>query len=140
MKFRHRNHADPEINLIPFIDVLLVIIIFLMLTTSYSQVSALHIRLPNANSQQQNAFPETIEVIVTSDGSFAIDGALVRGPSVSHLSQLLAQAASQRHEAVIVINADGNAAHQSVVTVMDAARLAGLTRLTFATRSSTESN
>lgn len=133
MNFRHRPPETPEINLIPFIDVLLVIIIFLMLTTTYNRMAALQVRLPDANAQQQDIVANKIDVIITANGTIAINGAIITSPDVSYISQLLTQTAGGNEAAVIVINADGNASHQSVINVMDAARQAGLARLTFAT-------
>lgn len=135
MKFRQRaSKKTPEINLIPFIDVLLVIIIFLLLTTTYTRISALQIRLPDANAQTQDAMPHAVNVIITSDNIYAINDTIVPNPDVTSLANLLAQAAKQNSDAVVVISADSYATHQSVVMVMDAARLAGLPRLTFTTR------
>lgn len=135
MKFRNRHSAQkPEINLIPFIDVLLVIIIFLLLTTTYTRISALQIRLPDANAQVQDAMPQTVNVIITSDGVFAVNDVIVRDPNVLTIAQELANAAKNNPETAIIINADGYATHQSVVMVMDAARQANLPKLTFTTR------
>ncbi|MGL4666306.1 MAG: ExbD/TolR family protein [Saezia sp.] len=135
MKFRHRqSERTPEINLIPFIDVLLVIIIFLLLTTTYTRISALQIRLPDANAQTQDAMPHTVNVIITSDGIFAVNDVIVQDPNITTLSHQLLQAAQKKQDAIVVISADGYATHQSVVMVMDAARHAGLPRLTFTTK------
>ena len=135
MKFRQRNSSKtPEINLIPFIDVLLVIIIFLLLTSTYSRISALQIRLPQANAQAQDTIPNAVNVIITSDGVFAVNEHIVQDPNVTTIAQHLSQAARQNPDAVIVISADSFATHQSVIMVMDAARQAGLPKLTFTTR------
>lgn len=134
MKFRNRLKDEPEINLIPFIDVLLVIIIFLMLTTTYNQISALQIRLPSASAQVQESSNNKINVVVTADGSYAINGTVINNPTVSTIAHGLQQAANQQPDSIIIISADSNAAHQNVVIVMDAARQAGLPRLTIATR------
>ena len=106
-----------------------------MLTTTYNRIAALQIRLPDANAEQQNMTVQKVDVVVTADGTFAINGTIVSDPSVSHLAQLLRAAAGEHELSMVVINADGNSSHQSVVNVMDAARQAGLSRLTFATRS-----
>lgn len=134
MKFRNRLKDEPEINLIPFIDVLLVIIIFLMLTTTYNQISALQIRLPSANPQAQESSNNKVNVVITADGSYAINGVVINNATVSTIASGLQQAANQQPDSIIIISADGNAAHQNVVMVMDAARQAGLPRLTIATR------
>lgn len=138
MKFRHRFSDEPEINLIPFIDVLLVIIIFLMLTTTYNRIAALQVRLPDANAEEQDITVSKIDVVVTSTGSFAINGNIVRDASVQNLANQLRAASGGNAQAMVIINADGNASHQSVVNVMDAARQAGLSRLTFATSAPTD--
>lgn len=135
MKFRQRTKDDPEINLIPFIDVLLVIIIFLMLTTTYNRISVLQIQLPDANTQQQETAPKRIDVEVSANGIFTINGAEVSKPTVERLSDLMQQATGNDETSIVVISADGNASHQMVVNVMDAANQAGLTRITVTTRS-----
>jgi biopolymer transport protein ExbD len=134
MKFSTRRREDPEINLIPFIDVLLVVLIFLMLSTTYSRFTELQINLPSANSERMRERPGEIIVSVASDGRYAINRRLVDGRSPELLAAELRTAAAGRDDAVVIISADATAAHQSVVNVLDAARRAGLVRLTFATQ------
>ncbi len=135
MNFRRRRPEEPEINLIPFIDVLLVILIFLMLSTTYSKFTELQVTLPTADSDKLHDHPREIVVAVAADGRYAIDGRVTPGRSVEMLTSELNAAAAGSKDAVIIISADANAAHQSVISVMDAARRAGLPRLTFAARS-----
>lgn len=125
---------DPEINLIPFIDVLLVIIIFLMLTTAYSSTAVLQIQLPASSTGQQQRTPKKIEVAISASGGFAINNRVISSVSVDNLTSLLKEAAAEDAKAVVVINADGNAPYQLVVNVMDAASQAGLERITVMTR------
>lgn len=136
MKFRQRQGEEPEINLIPFIDVLLVILIFLMLSTSYSKFTELQITLPTASADQLKDRPKEIIVAVSADGHYAINRQVVEGRSVEMLAAALAQAAQGSNgvdpETTITVSADAAAAHQSVMNVMDAARRVGLARLTFA--------
>lgn len=134
MKFRQRFLGDPEINLIPFIDVLLVIIIFLMLTTAYSSTAVLQIQLPESSTAKQQGQFKKVEVAVSASGGFAINNSVVSGTTVEHLTDLLKQAAGGDSKAVVVINADSNAPYQLVVNVMDAASQAGLERITVMTR------
>jgi biopolymer transport protein ExbD len=134
MKFRQRRSEEPEINLIPFIDVLLVILIFLMLSTSYSKFTELQVSLPVADADRLKERPQEIVVSVSADGRYAVAGQSVEGRSPELLSAALSQAAGTQRDAVIVVSADAAAAHQSVVNVMDAARRAGLAHLTFATQ------
>ena len=136
MNFRRREAEEPEINLIPFIDVLLVILIFLMLSTTYSKFTELQVTLPVADAETLRDHPREIIVAVAADGRYAIDRKAVEGRSVELLTAALGAAAEGSKDSMVVISADANAAHQSVINVMDAARRAGLPRLTFATQSS----
>ena len=132
MKFSRRRLEEPEINLIPFIDVLLVVLIFLMLSTTYSRFTELQINLPAADAEKLRERPAEIIVAVASDGRYAVNRKPVDGRSVEILTAELAAAAGGRPDTVIIISADAMAAHQAVVNVLDAARRAGLSRLTFA--------
>ena len=132
---RGRGREEPEINLIPMIDVLLVIIIFLMLTTTYSKFSGLDINLPTAESSQENKQPNEIDVAVTAGGQILVNKVPLATTDVSAISVALQQAAGSRAEPVIVINADAKATHQSVVDVMQAAQSAGYPHISFATQS-----
>ena len=138
MNFRPRPKEVPEINLIPFIDVLLVILIFLMLSTTYSKFTELQLRLPVADADVQRDYPKEVIVAVTSDGKYTINKSPVSGRSVEALSIALTEAARAGKDSVVIISADANAAHQSVITVMEAARRSGLTQITFATQSSAQ--
>jgi biopolymer transport protein ExbD len=132
MRFSRRRLEEPEINLIPFIDVLLVVLIFLMLSTTYSRFTELQINLPAADAEKLRERPGEIVVSVSSDGRYAVNRRAVDGRSVERLSTELAAAAAGRPDTVVIVSADAMAAHQAVVNVLDAARRAGLSRLTFA--------
>lgn len=132
MKFGRRRVEEPEINLIPFIDVLLVVLIFLMLSTTYSRFTELQINLPAADAERLRERPAEIIVSVAADGRYAVNKRPIDGRSVEALSAALAAASGGRPEVVLIVSADALAAHQSVVNVLDAARRAGLSRLTFA--------
>jgi biopolymer transport protein ExbD len=140
MKFRIRRSEDPEINLIPFIDVLLVILIFLMLSTTYSKFTELQVVLPVADAEQLKERPLEIIVAVAADGRYTVNSEAVEGRAVDLLSFALSQAAAGRKDAVVIVSADAASAHQSVINVMDAARRAGLQHLTFAAQSSAGSS
>ena len=135
MKFSRRRADEPEINLIPFIDVLLVVLIFLMLSTTYSRFTALQITLPAANAERMRERPGEVIVAVSSDGRYAVDRKPVDGRSVESLSAEISAAVAGRSDTVLIISADALAAHQSVMNVLDAARRAGLVRLSFAAQS-----
>jgi biopolymer transport protein ExbD len=137
MNFRRPKPEEPEINLIPFIDVLLVILIFLMLSTTYSKFTELQISLPVADADQARDRPHEIIVAVSADGRFTVNRKPVDGRSVEVLTaELVAAAGGAPGDMVLIISADATTAHQSVINVMDAARRAGLSKLTFATQSS----
>ena len=139
MDFRKgRGREDPEINLIPFIDVLLVILIFLMLSTTYSKFTELQLKLPVADAEAQRDYPKEVIVTVTRDGRYSIKGVPVAGRSVEAVAQALSEAASAGKDSVVIITADAAAPHQSVITVMEAARRSGLNQITFATQSSAQ--
>ena len=132
MNFRKHRIEDPEINLIPFIDVLLVVLIFLMLSTTYSKFTELQVNLPTAEADKPRERPAEIIVLVTGDGRYAVNRKALDGRSVELLSAELGAAASALKDPVVIVSADATAAHQAVINVLDAARRAGLARLTFA--------
>ena len=138
MNFRSHGGSrdEPDINLIPFIDILLVVLIFLMLTTTYSKFTQLQVNLPVADAQAQRTEPKEVIVSISSDGRYAINRDLLEDPSVDTLVRALTQAAQDTRDIVIIISADAAATHQSVINVMDAARRAGLVQVTFATQHS----
>ena len=138
MNFRRRRSEAPEINLIPFIDVLLVVLIFLMLTTTYSKFTEMQLRLPVADAQAQRDYPKEVIVAVSSDGRYMINKVAVEGRSVDAVASALRDAATAGRDSVVIISADAATAHQSVITVMEAARRTGLSQITFATQSSAQ--
>ena len=140
MNFRPRQNEEPEINLIPFIDVLLVILIFLMLSTTYSKFTELQLKLPVADADAQRDYPKELLVTVSSDGAYGVNRQAVGARSVEALSQALLSSAKNGKDTVVVISADASAKHQAVITVMEAARRIGLTQITFATQSAAQAN
>jgi biopolymer transport protein ExbD len=132
MNFSRRRPEDPEINLIAFIDVLLVVIIFLMLSTTFSRFTELQVTLPSAEAEALQERPQEVIVLVSADGRYVVNRQAVDGRSVELLTAALAAGAQGRADAVVIISADASAPHQAVVNVLDAARRAGLPRLTFA--------
>ena len=138
MNFKHRVREEPEINLIPFIDVLLVVLIFLMLSTTYSKFTELQLTLPVADTDVQRDYPKEVLVTVTSEGTYTVNKIPVADRSLETLAAAMLEGAKAGKESVVIISADASAKHQSVVTVMEAARRSGLTQITFATQSSTQ--
>ena len=136
MNFRPRAKEAPEINLIPFIDVLLVILIFLMLSTTYSKFTEMQLSLPVADVEQMRDRPKEIIVSVGADGRYAINRSALEGKNVETVAAALSDAAKAGKDSVIIISADASSPHQAVVTVMEAARRVGLSQITFATQTS----
>jgi biopolymer transport protein ExbD len=135
MRFRPRAfREEPEINFIPLIDVLLVILIFLMVTTTYSRYAELQINLPTADAERQRDRPDQIDVAVDVQGRYSINRRPVAFSNPAAFSADLRRAAGAAKEPVIVITADANAPHQSVINIMEAARLAGYGKITFTTQ------
>ena len=137
MDFRGRIKEDPEINLIPMIDVLLVIIIFLMLTTTYSKFAELQISLPTAEAEKQLERANEINVVISANGQYLIQRRPVAFRNVPALAEELRLAGANIKEPIVVINADNSATHQSVIRVMDAARQAGFGQVAFAVEQAT---
>ncbi len=138
MNFKRGNREEPEINLIPFIDVLLVVLIFLMLSTTYSKFTEMQIKLPVADTEAQRDYPKEVIVMVSSDGRYSVNKTAVEGRSVDIVGAALLEAAKAGKDSVIIISADALSPHQSVITVMEAARRVGLSQITFATQSSAQ--
>lgn len=135
MNFRRgRPREEPEINLIPMIDVLLVILIFLMVTTSYAKFSELQINLPQAGGEAGVEQAQPLSVAVDASEHYAINGQAVSYSGVEALAASLKNAAGDQTDPTIVINADAKAPHQSVINVMEAARRAGYGHITFTTQ------
>ena len=136
MSFRPRPKEEPDINLIPFIDVLLVILIFLMLSTTYRKFTELQITLPAADVDAQRDYPKEVLVSVSSEGDYTVNKLAVTGRSVVDLANAMQAGAKAGKESVVAIHADAAARHQAVITVMEAARRARLSQTTFASQAS----
>ena len=132
---RGRYKEEPEINLVPLIDVMMVILIFLMITTTYSKYTELQINLPTADSNRQLERSNEVTVVVSAQGQYVVNRTPLTFRSVEQLADEMRRAAAPLKEPVVVINADAAATHQAVVRVMEAARLAGLAQITFTTQS-----
>ena len=131
---RGRLREELEINLIPMIDVLLVILIFLMITTTYSKFSGLEINLPTADAAQNKEQPNEINVVVTTAGEIMVNKAAIGGRDIEAIASALRRLTGSGKEPVVIINADAKATHQRVIDVMQAAQQAGLSHISFATQ------
>lgn len=144
MRFRRAFDEEPELNLIPLIDVLLIVLIFLAVSTTYSRFAELQITLPSADASQPTVQPNEINVAVTADGRYAIERQLLASNDVRSFAETLRAAVKEpegkaaqsggANTTLLIINADAQAPHQAVIGVMEAARLAGIVRISFATQ------
>lgn len=135
MNFRRKSSLeDPEINFIPLIDVLLVIIIFLVVSTTFSKFSELKINLPIAEANQSKDKDDSINIIITEDGQYSINERILETVSIEKLVGELKAESNGNTDMPVIINADAMTTHQSVVDVMEASRLVGLNRITFSTK------
>lgn len=134
MNFKPRSSSpEPEINLIPFIDVLLVVLIFLMLTTTWSRLTEIQLNLPVADANPPSQRPRQIVLTITSQGQYAVNKSPVGGSSVGALVAVLTPLADK--DTMLVISADASATHQTVINAMEAARRSGLSKISFAAQS-----
>ncbi len=135
MNFRRgRSREEPDINLIPLIDILIVVLIFLFLTTTYSRYAELQINLPEAAAERAADKPQTLNVAVDAAGKYAINGVSTAFGSTQNFATALRDAAKGAREPVVAISADAAATHQSVINVMESARLAGYNQISFTTQ------
>ena len=127
--------AEPEINLIPFIDVLLVILIFLMISTTFTRFQELAITLPTANGSEAQTEAKQIHIAVSRDGRFAINGKVVdRSQLTAALGQLTGPSSASNNNLQVNIDADAKAPHQSVMSALEAARDANLSNIVFSSQ------
>ena len=135
MNFRRgRAREEPEINLIPLIDILIVVLIFLFLTTTYNRFAELQINLPEASAERPSDRPQVLSVAVDATGKYAINGTPTPYGSTENFAERLREAAKGAKEPVVAISADKAATHQSVINVMESARIAGYNHISFTTQ------
>ena len=135
MNFRRGSQEDElEINFIPLIDVLLVIIIFLVVSTTFSKFSELKINLPTAEAIPQEKDLDKVDIVITSDNQYFINDVQINNNTIAGILEELQKLKSNNDLPTVVINADAMSNHQSVINVMEAARLSGLNKVTFATK------
>jgi biopolymer transport protein ExbD len=136
MNFRRAlRREDPEINFIALIDVLLVILIFLMVSTTFSRFTELQVNLPSAGAEATPDRPREIIVGISGNGRYVVDSTAIAFTNPAQLAEDLRKAAAGDLKVTVIIHADAGASHQSVVNVLEAARLAGLARVSFAAQS-----
>jgi len=129
-----KKNEEFEINFIPLIDVLLVIIIFLVVSTTFSRFSEIKINLPSANAQPAEKQDVVINITVTKDGRYAVNEEPIDAVNISGIAVILDKISNKQLDTPVIINADAKATHQSVINVMEASRQVGLTKITFTTK------
>lgn len=134
MKLRHSKKEAPEVNITPLIDVVFLLLIFFMVSTTFQREAELSIELPEASSRAPESKEKRIEVAIDASGRYYVNGRPLINRQPQTVRNALQQASEGRENASLIISADANTPHQAVVTVMDAARQLGLVRLTFAAR------
>jgi len=130
---RHASEDAPEINLIPLIDVLLVVLIFLAASTAFVRHAQVQLSLPQAQVQDA-PIPAVLRLAVSADGQYALDDQWLPEATVERLTQALRLAAQGQADPALTIYADANSTHASVILALQAARAAGIARLAFATQ------
>ena len=133
MKFRQIRRELPALNLTPLIDIVFLLLIFFMVTTSFSRETRLLVSLPEASGSAENA-AETIEVLVDREGGYAINGRRLVNAEVGSLVRGLELESGGDVSLLVVLVADAEVQHQSVVSAMEAIGRAGFTSLSIATR------
>jgi biopolymer transport protein ExbD len=128
-----RAHDEPEINLVPLIDVILVLIIFFVITTTFDARSTLQLQLPSAQSRAEPPPNQPLSVLVNAEGRYFVDQREVLRTDVDALKQALGQAAGEDRQRPVLLRADARTPHQAVVTALDALGQLGLRRVSIAT-------
>ena len=135
MRLKRRGRSDDiELNFIPLIDVLLVVIIFLMVTTTFAKLGEIKINLPVAETNQVNEETLPIRVTITEEGNYTIDDEPVSSANIESMANILAEIAKGKPDTQVIISADANARHQSIIDIMEAARKAMLNNIAFSTK------
>lgn len=135
MRFRTARREELDLNITPLIDIVFLLLIFFMVSTTFQKESQLRVQLPEASQQAEQDPREPLEIVISADGQYALGGRTLSDDSMSTLLPALRQAAGDDRERPLVVRADARTPHQAVVRAMDAASRLGLTRLSIATSS-----
>lgn len=140
MKFPRRIQEDLQINLTPLIDVVFLLLIFFMVSTTFTRETRLAVNLPEADGEPVQDTPRNIEISVSQNGSYAVDGRPLVNAQLQTLMRALEEVTGGDRDVALILIADADATHQSVVTAMDAIGQSGFSRLSIATRKPEEEN
>ncbi len=133
MKFKIRQEEELQIGLTPLIDVVFILLIFFMVTTTFDRSSELRIELPDATAQEKATQEETLEIAIDANGQFFVNQVRVVSSSPKALYLAISKVAGDNREMPVVLKADAKTPHQYVVTAMDTIGRLGMTRLSIAT-------
>lgn len=139
MRFGTARREELDLNITPLIDIVFLLLIFFMVSTTFQKESQLHVQLPQSVQQPEQDRPETLEIVISADGQYALGGRTLSDDRLSTLLQALRQLAGDDRDRPLVVRADARTPHQAVVRAMDAAAQLGLTRLSIATSSGGDS-
>jgi len=134
VNFRPRRLDPPDLNLTPLIDVVFLLLIFFMVSTTFDRETRINVTLPQADAEQAEEQPKAVEVTVDADGTYYVNQEEVVNTRIETLKRAMGKVARGDKQLPVVINADAKTPHQSVITIMDAARQLGLLHITFAAR------
>jgi biopolymer transport protein ExbD len=138
MKIRRRARQDVNIDLVPLIDVVFMLLLFFMVSTTFLKETELEVDLPEATAEARSVENDVIEITIGADGAYAVNGRMLVNNQLATLMKALRQVSEGDTHRRLVITADADARHQDVVTAMDAAGQLGLTRLSITTRNPEE--
>jgi biopolymer transport protein ExbD len=138
MMLRHDRRRDPELNITPLIDVVFLLLIFFMVSTTFDKQAELNIELPEASGKVTPTEQFKIEIGIDGEGRYFINQRPIKDDRLVTLKRALEVTMAEQKEPKLIISADRKTPHEAVVRAMDAARQVGLTHLTFATRQSSE--
>lgn len=137
MNFRHRKDEEPEVNITPLIDIVFLLLIFFMISTTFKQEFEVGIELPQAESESR-LVEKILEISIDKQGTYYLNGQKLVNTQFQTIKQALQKVAKGNYKLPVVISADGQTPHQAVIRAMDAARQLGFSRLTFATQQESE--
>jgi biopolymer transport protein ExbD len=134
VKFRRQRADDEGINLTPLIDVVFLLLIFFMVSTTFTKETHLSVDLPEAVGEKSSEVPEQVEILISSDGSYSVNGLALVNNKVATLRSALEKTSEGNNQLPLVITADAKTPHQAVVQAMDVAGQLGFARLSITTR------
>jgi biopolymer transport protein ExbD len=138
LQFRRQKSAEVSVNLTPLIDVVFLLLIFFMVSTTFTQETHLNLDLPEATGEDSESVAKQIEIVISVDGQYVLNGRSLVNNKLLTLRKALSELAGNNLSTPLVITADANTPHQAVITAMDAAGQEGFSHLSLTTQKPTE--